>query len=166
MRRFIEPPAWLDRRDKSTARRRPPAPARAGNKKARRKPGFFTRCLDRAGLEGPYFDDDFLEPPRDEVDLRADDFEDFFAPDFELERDVDFLAPPDLEPDRDDDFDDFLVAGDFAICGCPFVPLKQGTGIASPAVLKKPPSGLFSLITPKPPLSLSTDFFRARFLKC
>ena len=115
-------------------------------------------------------DDDFLEPPRDEVDLRADDFEDFFAPpDFELERDeVDFFAPPDLEPDRDEDFEEdfLLVAGDFAICGCPFVPLKQGTGIASPAVLKKPPSGLFSLITPKPPLSLSTDFFRARFLKC
>src|ERR671911_564420 len=43
---------------------------------------------------------------------------------------------------------------------CPFVPLKQGTGIASPAVLKKPPSGLFSLITREAPLSLSTDFFR------
>ena len=116
----------------------------------------------------PYLDDDFLEP-RDEVDLRADDFEDFFAPpDFELERDeVDFFAPPDLEPDRDEDFDDdFLVAGDFAICGCPFVPLKQGTGIASPAVLKKPPSGLSSLITRKAPLSLSTVFFHARFSKC
>jgi len=115
----------------------------------------------------PYLDDDFLEPPRDEVDLRADDFEDFFAPDFELEREVDFFAPPDLEPDRDEDFDDdFLVAGDFAICGCPFVPLKQGTGIASPAVLKKPPSGLFSLITHKPPLSLSTTFFDGRATTC
>ncbi len=115
-----------------------------------------------------YFDDDFFEPEREEVDLRADDFAaDFFAPpDFEpeLERDVvDFFAPPDLdEPDRDDDdFDEdfLLVAGDFAICGCPFVPLRQGTGIASPAVLKKPPSGLFSLITHKPSLSLSTTFF-------
>ena len=116
-----------------------------------------------------------MEPPRDEVDLRADDFvDDFLAPpDFEpeLERDVvDFLAPPDLDApeDRDEVFDEdfLLVAGDFAICGCPFVPLKQGTGIASPAVSKKPPSGLFSLITPKAPLSLSTDFFRARAAKC
>jgi hypothetical protein len=118
----------------------------------------------------PYLED-FFALVREEVDLRAVDFAaDFFAPpDFEVERDVVAFLAPDLAPERDDDFDDdfaedfLLVAGDFAICGCPFVPLKQGTGIASPAVLKKPPSGLFSLITHKPSLSLSTDIFhRAR----
>ena len=72
----------------------------------------------------PYFDD-FFEPPRDD-DLRADDFEDFFAPLLEVERDVlDFFAP-DLALDRF--VEDFLVAGDFAICGCPFVPLQKGHG--------------------------------------
>ena len=54
-------------------------------------------------------------------DLRADDFEDFFAP---VLRELDFFAP-DLEPDRD--FDDFFVA-DFAICGVLSFPFKTGHG--------------------------------------
>ena len=102
------------------------AAARAGNKKARPGPDFFTRSSDRVGLRrGAYLEpDDFFEelPRDDELDLRPDDFvDDFLAPplDFdELERDeVDFLAPPDFEEEpRDDDFDeDFLLV--VAICG-------------------------------------------------
>jgi hypothetical protein len=75
--------------------------------------------------------------------LRADDFrDDFLAPLLDDERELDFLAPDLL----DRDFEDFLVA---AICGCPFVPLKKGTGIASPAVVKKPPSDGSRLIALK-----------------
>ena len=83
--------------------------------------------------------------------MRAEDFaDDFFAPPFELERDVlDFLAP-DLEaPDRDFDEDFLLVAGDFAIADVLSFPSKQGTGIASPAVVKKPPSDRSRLIARK-----------------
>ena len=74
--------------------------------------------------------------------MRAEDFaDDFFAPLFELERDaLDFLAP-DLEAlDRDFDEDFLLVAGDFAIADVLSFPSKKGTGIASPAVVKKPPA--------------------------
>jgi hypothetical protein len=95
-----------------------------------------------------YFDDFFEEPPRDEEDLRAEDFAaDFFAPPFELARDVlAFLAPPLLDaPDLDElDFEALfdelflLVAGDLAIADVLSFPSKKGTGIASPAVVKKP----------------------------
>jgi hypothetical protein len=83
-------------------------------KKARRWPGFFTRCGHRAGLRQPYLEDDFFEPLRDELDLRA--FEpDFFEPLFEPERELDFFAP-DLEPDREEDFDeDFLLVVAIAV---------------------------------------------------
>ena len=110
---------------------------------------------------GPYFEEDFFEELLD--DLRAEDFDDFFDP---LLRDaLDFLAP-DLEPERDLDEDFLLVAGDLAIADVLSFPFSKGTGIASPAVMKKPPSGLFSLITRKPPLSLSTTFFDARVSTC
>ena len=83
-----------------------------------------------------------MEPLLD--DLRAEDFVDFFAP---LLRAVDFFAP-DLEPDRL--FDElFLVAGDFAIADILSFPSTKGTGIASPAVVKKPPSDRFRLIARK-----------------
>ena len=75
-------------------------------------------------------DDDFLpplfEPEREELD--------FFDPDFE---------PPDREdPDLEAPFDELflLVAGDFAIADVLSFPSKKGTGIASPAVVKKPPA--------------------------
>jgi hypothetical protein len=84
--------------------------------------GLFHSMLTLELGFAPYLDD-FFALEREEVDLRAVDFEAFFAPDLEVDREVDFLAP-DLVPERDDDFEDFLVAGDFAICGCPFVPLK------------------------------------------
>jgi hypothetical protein len=46
--------------------------------------------------------------------LRAEDFDDFFAPLLLDERELDFLAP-DLAPERDLDEDFLLVAGDLAI---------------------------------------------------
>ena len=67
------------------------------------------------GPRGPYFEDDFFDELLD--DLRAEDFEAFFAPPLLDERDdaLDFLAP-DLEaPERDLDEDFLLVAGDLAI---------------------------------------------------
>lgn len=91
--------------------------------------------------------------------MRAEDFaEDFFAPPLELalERDVlDFFAPPDLDapPDLEDPdfealFDELflLVAGDFAIADVLSFPFEKGTGIASPATMKKPPTGGSRLI--------------------
>ena len=110
----------------------------------------------------PYFEEDFFEEPpldEDDEDLRAEVFaDDFFAPPLaapELDRDVlDFFAPPDLEapPDLDDpDFDELflLVAGDLAIADVLSFPSKKGTGIASPAVVKKPPSDHPRLIAGK-----------------
>jgi hypothetical protein len=51
-------------------------------------------------------------------DLRAEDFDDFFAPLLEVERALDFFAP-DFDPDLDFEalFDELflLVAGDLAI---------------------------------------------------
>jgi hypothetical protein len=68
------------------------------------------------GPRGPYFEDDFLEELLD--DLRAEDFDAFFAPPLLDEREddaLDFLAP-DLEAlERDLDEDFLLVAGDLAI---------------------------------------------------
>ena len=91
------------------------------------------------------------EPLRDD-DLRADDF---FEPLFEPEREaLDFLAP-DLEDREDPDFEApfdelfLLVAGDLAIADVLSFPSKKGTGIASPAVVKKPPSDRFRLIARK-----------------
>ena len=104
-----------------------------------------------------YFEDFFEAPPLDDVvDLRADDFSlDFFAPLFapELEREaLDFFAP-DFSLDRDEPalealFDAvfLLVAGDLAIADILSFPSKKGTGIASPAVVKKPPSDCLRLI--------------------
>ena len=109
-------------------------------------------------------DDFFEEPPLedDDEDLRAEDFaDDFFAPPFslELERDeLDFFAPPDFEAPPDLDEPDFevlfdelflLVAGDLAIADVLSFPSKKGTGIASPAVVKKPPSDHPRLIARK-----------------
>jgi hypothetical protein len=80
-----------------------------------------------------YFEDDFFEPPLDEVDLRAEDFaDDFFAPLFEPEREeVDFFAPDfdalDLDdPDFEALFDELflLVAGDLAIADILSFPSK------------------------------------------
>jgi hypothetical protein len=76
-------------------------------------------------------------------DLRAEDFVDFFAP---LLRALDFFAP-DLELDRL--FDALFLAGDLAIADILSFPSKKGTGIASPAVVKKPPSDRFRLIARK-----------------
>jgi hypothetical protein len=92
--------------------------------------------------------------------LRAEDFDDFFAPLLELERALDFFAP-DLEPDLDFElFDElFFVAGDLAIADILSFPSKKGTGIASPAMVKKPPSDRLRLIARKLSRSLSTDFF-------
>ena len=92
---------------------------------------------DQVEGRASYFEEDFFEELLD--DLRADDFDDFFEPLFEPERELDFLAP-DLEPERDFDEDFLLVAGDLAIADVLSFPSKQGTGIASPAVVKKPPS--------------------------
>ena len=82
-----------------------------------------------------YFEDDFFEPPLDEVDLRAEDFaDDFFAPLFEPERELDFFAPPDFEAPHDLDDPDFealfdelflLVAGDLAIADILSFPSKR-----------------------------------------
>jgi hypothetical protein len=92
------------------------------HKKSPADAGLFTHgilCFVRADA---YFEDFFEELL--EVDLRADDFEAFLAPLFVLLRAVvDFFAP-DLEA-LDRDFDDFLVAGDFAICGVLSFPSKR-----------------------------------------
>jgi hypothetical protein len=95
--------------------------------------------------------------------LRADDFpEDFFAPLFEPERELDFLAP-----DFDDDFDELflLLAGDLAIAVSFRFPSKKGTGIAFPAMMRKPPTGAWRLTSCKRSAHLSTDFLDSRTLK-
>jgi hypothetical protein len=47
--------------------------------------------------------------------LRAEDFDDFFAPLLLDERELDFLEPDFEAPERDLDEDFLLVAGDLAI---------------------------------------------------